>query len=210
MSISTPTPVPRTRRSPEAARENILAAAESILIETGPQHLKLATVARAAGVVHASVLHHFGSIDGVQSALMARMVQQLVARIVATTAETQDPGQLAGIGVEALFDAFEEKGAARLAAWLELTGESRRLTLVREAVREIMATRLSHGDSFPAESMEDFILASISIALGVGLFGATLSALLGKPEARARDVALALLQERLTATMSRIQARPGP
>jgi hypothetical protein len=57
--------------------------------------------------------------------------------------------------------------------------------------------------------MEDFILASISIALGVGLFGATLSALLGKPEARARDVALALLQDRLTATMSRIQARPG-
>ncbi|MDH4386520.1 MAG: TetR/AcrR family transcriptional regulator [Caulobacter sp.] len=203
MSISTPGIAPRTRRSPEAARENILAAAESILIDAGPQHLKLAQVARAAGVVHASVLHHFGSIDGVQSALMARMVQQLVARIVAITAEAQDPAQIAGIGVEALFDAFEERGAARLAAWLELTGESRRLTLVREAVREVIAARMSTDVSVSAESMEDFILASISIALGVGLFGATLSVLLGKPEARARDVALALLRDRLAAAISK-------
>ncbi len=199
MSISTSGTAPRTRRSPEAARENILAAAEAILVASGPQHLKLAEVARGAGVVHASVLHHFGSIDGVQNALMARMVQQLVARVLATTAEARNPAQVAGIGIEALFDAFEARGAARLAAWLELTGESRRLTLVREAVREVIAVRAPLDNGVSADAMEDFMLASISIALGVGLFGATLSALLGKPESRARDVALALLKDRLAA-----------
>ena len=40
-------------------------------------------------------------------------------------------------GASVLFDAFESKGAARLAAWLELTGETRRFALVRDAVRRV-------------------------------------------------------------------------
>ena len=59
---------PRLRRSPEASRENILAAAEAILTASGPLDLKLTEVAGHAGVVTATVLHHFGSIDGVQTA----------------------------------------------------------------------------------------------------------------------------------------------
>jgi hypothetical protein len=49
----------------------------------------------------------------------------------------------AGFGAQALFDAFETKGAARLAAWLELTGEGRRMTLVRHVVDEVVQTRLA-------------------------------------------------------------------
>jgi AcrR family transcriptional regulator len=80
MSIERPA---RVRRSSEAARENILAACEAILLEKGPQALKLADVAAGAGVANATVLHHFGSVDGVQTALMARMIRQLVERIEA-------------------------------------------------------------------------------------------------------------------------------
>jgi AcrR family transcriptional regulator len=197
MSISDQKAKQRLRRSPLASRENILAAAEAILLEDGPQNLKLAKVAAAAGVVHATVLHHFGSIDGVQSALMARMIEQLVGRVLAITAKASTPGEMASEGVKALFDAFEEKGAARLAAWLELTGESRRLTLVRGAVRQVIDARLTPQTPVTPEVLEDFLLACISIALGVGLFGETLSTLLGKPGSRAREVALALLQARV-------------
>ena len=73
----------RLRRSPEASRENILAAGEAILTESGPLDLKLTTVAARAGVATATVLHHFGSIDGVQAALMERMVTRLAARVIA-------------------------------------------------------------------------------------------------------------------------------
>ena len=189
MSIADPAASPRIRRSPEAARENILAAAEAILISAGPQNLKLAEVAKAAGVANASVLHHFGSIDGVQTALMTRMIEQLVARIVGISDATRDPARMAEDSTAALFDAFESRGVARLAAWLELTGESRRLTLVREAVRTVVEVR-QRQQTFPApELLEDFILTSLTLALGVGLVGPTLSALLGRPESRARDLA---------------------
>jgi AcrR family transcriptional regulator len=197
MSTDDSTPTARVRRSPEAARDNILAAAEAILIEAGPQNLKLAEVARAAGVANASVLHHFGSIDGLQTALMTRMIEQLVARVMAISEQTIDPGAMAGASTAALFDAFEERGVARLAAWLELTGESRRLTLVREAVQAVVAVRTGQLGVPAPQLLEDFILLSITMALGVGLFGSTLSVLLGRPESRARELALGLLEGRV-------------
>ena len=193
MSIDTSGDGPRRRRSPEAARENILAAAEQILVEAGPQNLKLVEVAGRAGVVNATVLHHFGSIDGLQTALMTRMIQQLVARVLAISAAAEDPGQMAGESTLALFDAFESRGVARLAAWLEMTGEARRLTVVREAVREVVSARDDADRGATPDRLEDFILACLCVALGVGLFGPTLGALLGKPERRARELALPLL-----------------
>ena len=202
MSIDSSSASPRQRRSPEAARENILSAAQDILVEAGPQNLKLAEVARAAGVSNATVLHYFGAIADLQTALMTRMIESLVNRIVEISARTEDHGQMAGESTAALFEAFEARGVARLAAWLELTGEARRLTHVREAVQSVIATRTEQPAGLPPEVLEDFILTNISIALGVGLFGATLSALLDKPETRARDLALALLHGRIADTMS--------
>ncbi len=202
MSIDAISSSPRQRRSPEAARENILNAAQILLVEQGPQTLKLVEVARAAGISNATVLHYFGTVAELQTALMTKMIEKLVADIIEISARTEDHGQMAGESTAALFDAFEARGVARLAAWLELTGESRRLTLVREAVRTVIATRADQPSGAPPEILEDFILTNISIALGVGLFGATLSMLLDKPQTRARDLALALLQGRITETMA--------
>ncbi|HJV41411.1 TetR/AcrR family transcriptional regulator [Caulobacter sp.] len=196
MSIeaSAPRP-PRIRRSPEAARENILAAAEAILVEQGPQALKLADVAKAAGVVHANVIHHFGSIAGVETALMERMIRQLAEKIIAGF---DGEGATPGFGARALFDAFEAKGAARLAAWLELTGEGRRMTLVREVVDAVVQTRLAREVVADREAVVDVILLSIILAVGVGLFGPTLSDLLGRPPERARELALEMIQDRIS------------
>lgn len=194
MSIEMPAPKTRVRRSPEAARENILAAAEAILVEQGPQALKLADVAKAAGVVHANVIHHFGSIAGVETALMERMIRQLADKIIR---DFEQDGAARGFGAQALFDAFETKGAARLAAWLELTGEGRRMTLVRAVVDEVVQTRLLRDAGVDRDTIVDLILLNIILAVGVGLFGPTLSALLGRPPERARELALELVQARI-------------
>ena len=201
MSINKLPPTKRLRRSSEASRENILAAAEAILKAEGPQNLKLVEVAKAAGVVNATVLHHFGSIGELQNALMTRMIQQLVERIVSIAKEATDAGQMADQSTVALFDAFEERGVARLAAWLELTGESRRLTLVREAVQQVISVRPQDETPAPA-ALEDFILICISVALGVGLFGATLSALMGRSETQAREMALQLIGLQIRTALS--------
>ncbi|HWU80992.1 MAG TPA: TetR/AcrR family transcriptional regulator, partial [Caulobacter sp.] len=185
MSIEASAPKTRIRRSPEAARENILAAAEALLVEKGPQAIKLADVAKAAGVVHANVIHHFGSIAGVETALMERMIRQLADKIIRGF---QQEGVELGFGAQALFDAFEAKGAARLAAWLELTGEGRRMTLVRAVVDEVVQTRLARDVGVERDKVVDFILLNIILAVGVGLFGPTLSELLGRPPQRAREL----------------------
>ena len=183
----------RRRRAPEEARENILEAAEAMLMANGPQTLKLARVAKAAGVSNASVLYYFSSIDHVQGALMERMVRNLVDDILGLIDRPEDDARGVIEGVTALFDAFESRGAARLAAWLELTGEGRRLNGVRDAIREVIDRRRGQYPATSVEVIEDFMLGCITLALGVGLFGPTLGDLLGRPAADARAVALALV-----------------
>jgi AcrR family transcriptional regulator len=194
----------RRRRHPEAARDNILAAAEALLIAEGPQSLKLADVARAAGVSNATVLHHFGSIAEAQTALMERMVRQLVFEILTIAQREGAAAQSATEEIAALFDAFESKGSARLAAWLELTGEARRMTFVQTAAREVVEARLGEFASIPDDLREDLMLACITMALGVGLFGPTLSELLGKPAGRAREVVLGVLLDQLRGVLAGI------
>lgn len=193
MSIESPPPrPPRARRSPEAARENILAAAEGLLLEKGPQALKLTDVAQAAGIAHATVLHHFGSIADVQTALMERMIRQLVGQILAGESGVSDPEA----AVQVLFDAFQDRGAARLAAWLELTGEARRLTMVREAVRDVIARRAA-TEAIAPEVAEAQVLMSVVLAMGVGLFGPALSELMGRNPDTVRVLALQLMRRDL-------------
>jgi len=107
-----------------------------------------------------------------------------------------DPRAARAAALQNLFDAFEKKGAARLAAWLEMTGESRRLRTVREAVQTVIRQKIGAPEA-DEERLEDAILISVILAIGVGLFGPTLGELLGKPTARARAVALKLLEDGL-------------
>ncbi len=176
-----------------AARENILAAAEGLLVAQGPQALKLADVAAAAGVSNATVLHYFGSIQEVQTALMERMITGLVETILASRFSLDDIATARDQGLRALFDAFEARGAARLAAWLVLTGETSRLTSVRKAVQDVVTQRMAPAGLTP-ERAENLVLVSVTLAMGVGLFGDSLAALMGKPPGEARKLAEDLLQ----------------
>jgi len=191
MSI-TETNTPRIRRTPEESRANILSAAETLLVEHGPQSLRLADVAKAAGVANATVLHHFGSIGAVHTALMERMIADLVEAIMAVDVPADAPAEARAVGLKTLFDALESRGAARLAAWLELTDETSRLTVVRAAVQEVAQKKISNT-GVPTEMAEDLILLSVTLAVGVGLFGPSLSTLIGKPPERARELTLQML-----------------
>ncbi|MEP0315355.1 MAG: TetR/AcrR family transcriptional regulator [Hyphomonas sp.] len=196
MSITKHKNSPRIRRTPEESRANILSAAEDLLVEQGPQSLRLADVAKRAGVANATVLHHFGSIDAVQQALMERMIADLVENILSVEIPADAPLEVRTAGLKTLFDAFETRGAARLAAWLELTDETSRLTVVREVVQEVAQKKMGNA-GVPADVAEDIILLSVTLAVGVGLFGPTLGRLIGKPPERARELTLQMLMANL-------------
>lgn len=191
----------RRRRTQEASRDNILAAAEEILTARGPLDLKLTEVAAEAGVATATVLHHFVSIDGVQTALMERMVTRLAERVI-DIHRTAPPGDAHNLEAARLtFAAFEAPGAARLAAWLVMTDEAKRLSVVRSAVDEVVELSLGRMKNPPPRAeLVSFILASITFALGAGLFGPSLSNLLGQPETTVRDVALGILAAQMAAS----------
>jgi AcrR family transcriptional regulator len=191
----------RIRRPAEAARDHILEAAEALLVQSGPLALKLTAVARQAGVATGSILHHFESTDGLRAALMDRMVSQLVAAILAAPPLENDPDAAADAMLNALFDAFETRGAARLAAWLELTGEVHRLTTVQDAIKEVIARRLAR-DGVSAAVAQDIVLVTVTIAMGVGLFGRSLAELARKPLGRPRKLISALLRSQVAAFYS--------
>lgn len=84
----------RRRREPHEAKSEILAAAEKIVFESGPQALKIQAVAKAAGMTHPTVLHHFGSASGLITALQHHFSRQIrVAFLDVIDGETVEPDQ---------------------------------------------------------------------------------------------------------------------
>lgn len=60
----------RRRRTPQVARQAILAAAEALLAEGGVEAVQVRVVARRAGMTDAGVTHHFGDRHGLLTALI--------------------------------------------------------------------------------------------------------------------------------------------
>jgi len=103
----------RIRRTPEEAQELILDAAERSLGKEGPAALRLQDVAKAAGVSHPTVLHHFGSREGLVRALNLRAMQRLKTGLMAGMSDDST----ARDGVARSFAAFRG-GVAESLVWL--------------------------------------------------------------------------------------------
>ena len=87
----------RKRLSPEESRLAALEAARTLLIETGPQSITLKAVGARIGRTHANLLHHFGSAEGLQKALIAHMASTIVTTIkeaVIRSREAEDPAEV--------------------------------------------------------------------------------------------------------------------
>ncbi len=112
----------RVRRSAEDARRLILEAAEKQLAERGPDGVQVQEVARDVGVVPATVLHHFGSRDGLLGELMSFGAGRLEARL-AELVSAAEPN-LATLA-EDLVELYASRGYAALYASLATRRRSR-------------------------------------------------------------------------------------
>lgn len=104
----------RIRRRPEDAQRLILDAAEASMGADGPAGLRLQDVAKAAGVSHPTILHHFGNREGLVCALNQRAIDELKAVVIGT----MGPGAQ---GTHATFAAYRNGLAQRL-VWLMQSG----------------------------------------------------------------------------------------
>jgi AcrR family transcriptional regulator len=114
---------PRRRRTADAARREILEAAERRLAQSGPAGLRLQDVAADVGISHPAVLHHFGSREGLVHAVIEQAIVGLQEDLVRSLSETQqgDAPNTAAL-FEHVFETLFDQGHARLMAWLLLTG----------------------------------------------------------------------------------------
>ena len=192
MSSPRLSPLPARRRlSPEESRAAALSAARELLVEAGPQAVTLKAVGARIGRTHANLLHHFGSAEGLQKALIAHMASSIVGTIkeaVIRSREVEDPAEV----VDLTFDAFGKNGAGALASWMILTGNEDALdpilnaihVLVDDLVRDVPA----HGKPIHEETLQ-----LVLMALGDALLGAPMAKALGLSRDTARQLARRML-----------------
>jgi AcrR family transcriptional regulator len=187
-AVKPPSPAKgRKRRSPEAARREILQAAETRLRDHGLAGLNVVDVATDCGMSHATVLHHFGNTAGMRRALVAHMTDRLL-RDVITTLQRQpvpDPSAL----LHDLFDALSRGGHAKLLAWLSIGGDTLSEELaedlspndhVQELFAELVPVLARQLPDRPdrEQTAKRLILLIAAAAIGYGVAGARLPRLL--------------------------------
>jgi AcrR family transcriptional regulator len=130
----------RVRRRPEDAKALILDAAEAGMTADGPAGLRLQDVARAAGVSHPTILHHFGSREGLVRALNLRSLEALKTSVIAQMAGAQSGEE----NVQRTFAAYRDGLAQRLLWLLQSAAEPPPggLTVFEEIVNALHALRV--------------------------------------------------------------------
>ncbi len=171
----------RVRRTPEEARSLILGVAAERLSEFGLDGLNISGVAKAAGMSHATVIHHFGSTGAMREALLAQMTRELLADVIAALDHNESPDQI----LDRLFSMLSRDGHGRLLAWLALDQQaldganaaSNLFTDIIDAIAE------EHGDRAHAKQIV-FLVAMA--AMGQSICGDALSNLIGMSDRETR------------------------
>src|SRR3546814_20971486 len=89
-------------------------------------------------MTHANVLYHFESAAGLQSALMASMIDDLVTALDDAVAQLKSDDGAPFTVVNRVFDAFDGGGAGPLAAWIVLSRDFGHLEPIRDAVQGLV------------------------------------------------------------------------
>jgi len=169
----------RVRRSPAEAREAILAAARARLLRLGLEGLKIADVARDAGMSHATLLHHFGSSDEMRRALVERMANALLAEFIGLLDSGEPDVSTLGELFTRLFTGLSDNRHAQLFAWFALTSLDRPDELANAAVETrplvnaLLAQMARHGSDFEqTRQLPRFVvLLVVTSAIGLGVAG---------------------------------------
>ena len=163
-----PTP-PRKRRSSDEARTAILDVTEAQLQKVGPGGIRLQDVAAAVGVSHPTVLHHFGSREGLIEAVVARALESIQSGLFEEVVAA--PGTE---GVQVLIDRvaaqMKGNGRARTLLWLALAGYGPGLSAfhikpIAEAVHEVRKLKRAGKKRMPP--FEDSLFTVLLPALAL-------------------------------------------
>lgn len=184
-------PAPATRRpgsrfSADEARDAILAAAEKRLLEVGPQGLRIQEIAEDVGLSHPTVLHHFGSREGLVHAVATRAMLKLQTDLLACFTGLDIDADPLDVTLEALERVDEElrsRGHARLLAWLvlgKLTSPPE-VSLLRDLALAIESAWEARAEVATREDAMFSVLLTTSSLFGMAIIGREVLSMLGLP-----------------------------
>jgi AcrR family transcriptional regulator len=154
----------RVRHSADEAKRLILEAAERRFREGGAAAVRVQLVARDLGITDAAVHHHFGSRKGLLTALLryaGRMLREQIDAVAqGWNAGSHDFSSLSRL----ISECYGERGYARLAMWLMLTGVPGRGSgmlseLVNVLQRDAEAAAREQELAAPSRTETQFVVA---------------------------------------------------
>lgn len=159
----------RIRRSAAEARELILDAAEAHMTRHGPDSLRLVALAEQLGISHPTILHHFGTREGLVQAVVERTARRLESQVLESM--QKDPDDAAAVSLmERLFRVLSDEGHARQLVWLFLAGSGDDPIGYGPRVRGI--AEAMHAKRRAGGSKADFDDTMFTVLLGgLALFG---------------------------------------
>jgi AcrR family transcriptional regulator len=187
-----------------------LAAAEGLLVASGPEALRLTEIAARAGVSHPNVLYHFGSVAELQRQLAQRVAVRLASEIARVFAGDEGARMPIDRAIAAVFAVFDERGYARLLAWLALSANEPTWDALGSNLEFLRAAIVAHpalrGDANAERRRRVVPVIELVIvsAVGYGLIGHTVEGFFA-PDAQRPNVAR-LLGELLVA----VSKQPHP
>jgi AcrR family transcriptional regulator len=173
---ASPSATRRVRRTPDAARDAVLQAARARLLQHGVAGLKIADVARDAGMSHATLLHHFGSSDAMRRALIERMAGELLGEFIGLIGAGEPTPARLGELFRRLFTGLSDARHAQLFAWFALSALDQPDEVVNAATEtrplvEALLERMSRQTAATKTPPRYIALLVVAAAIGMGVAG---------------------------------------
>ncbi|MFC9962601.1 TetR/AcrR family transcriptional regulator [Streptomyces nigra] len=157
---------PKQQRGEETA-DRLLDAALRVYADSGEQGVTVGALTKASGVSLGSLYHHFGSVDGLMSALLQRWLGRLLVEMAASV----ERSRTARTGIRALVRAYlkfiqENPEAARL---LHSSYADRLGMAQARQIRDAQEARLSPLTAWMQQHVDSGEVAPLPMALIEGL-----------------------------------------
>ena len=163
----------RKRRSAENAKNEILEAAEEILLKEGPSSIRLQKVAKKVGISHPGVLHHFKTVEKLLEALEERISLKIRNQFIASLNDFDQNNEDSIKKVTKTFSGMSDSRQGKLLAWLIASGKDpfppAEEKGLYQVVKQIQNLETTQGKS--EEDIQFFVELATLTFLGDAMFG---------------------------------------
>jgi AcrR family transcriptional regulator len=182
VSASKPPAKPARKAAPElSTRETILDCAQKRLARLGADGIRLQDIARDAGVSHPTILHHFGSRDGLIVALVKHIgevfVSEIIRRIPLGIAPLPNDLSKTGLAFEILCD----KGFGGLIGWAFRQRPADIAPVIENLFNMAFESMVSHKTALDGAAPDAAWKKELAYSIRMALMAAAGETLIGKP-----------------------------